>query len=152
MKIACYFLFSAVLNKLFHIKDVDIYSTRQNNNRIYKNDPIQKFTYPWILLCHFLDDTRLFLYCVIVFDELVLIGEPGLMKTHINSTPNKNENSWYWYGKNYLAYVWYKRVWRAYKTQFLHAFDMKFVGVNLIRSFRVHMICIYPTALIPPTA
>ncbi len=30
---------------------------RQNNNWIYKNDPVQKFTYPWILiLCIFLDD------------------------------------------------------------------------------------------------
>ncbi len=45
MKIACYFLFSTVLNKLFHITDVYIYSTRQNNNWIYKNGPIQKFTY-----------------------------------------------------------------------------------------------------------
>ncbi len=45
MKIACYFLFSTVLNKLFHITDVYIYSTSQNNNWIYKNDPIQKFTY-----------------------------------------------------------------------------------------------------------
>ncbi len=42
MKIACYFLFSTVLNKLFHITDVCIYS-RQNNNWIYKNYPIQKF-------------------------------------------------------------------------------------------------------------
>ncbi len=31
MKIACYFLFSTVLNKLFHITDVYIYSTRQNH-------------------------------------------------------------------------------------------------------------------------
>ncbi len=45
MEIACYFLFSTVLNKLFHITDVYIYSTSQNNNWIYKNDPIQKFTY-----------------------------------------------------------------------------------------------------------
>ncbi len=50
MKIACYFSFSTVLNKLFHIIDVYIYSTRQNNNWIYKNDPIQKFTCPWILI------------------------------------------------------------------------------------------------------
>ncbi len=32
MKILCYFLFSTVLNKLFHITYVYIYSTRQNNN------------------------------------------------------------------------------------------------------------------------
>ncbi len=35
---------------LFHIIDFYIYSTRQNNNWIYKNHPIQKFTYPWILI------------------------------------------------------------------------------------------------------
>ncbi len=44
-----FFLFSNVLNKLFHITDVCIYSTRQNNNWIYENYPIQKFTHPWIL-------------------------------------------------------------------------------------------------------
>ncbi len=32
------------------MSDVYIYSTRQNNNSIYKNDPVQKFTYPWILI------------------------------------------------------------------------------------------------------
>ncbi len=32
---ACYYLFSTVLNKLFHITDVYTYSTRQNNNRIH---------------------------------------------------------------------------------------------------------------------
>ncbi len=50
MKIACYFSFDTVLNKLFHLTDVHIYCIRQNNNLIYKNDPIQKFTYPWILI------------------------------------------------------------------------------------------------------
>ncbi len=50
MKIACYCLFNTVLNKLFHITDVYIFSTRQNNNWIYKNDPVQKFTHPWILI------------------------------------------------------------------------------------------------------
>ncbi len=44
------FLFSNVLKKLFHITDVCIYSTRQNNNWIYENYPIQKFTHPWILI------------------------------------------------------------------------------------------------------
>jgi len=43
MKIACYFLFSTVLNKLFHITVVCIKSTRQKNSRIYKNDTFQKF-------------------------------------------------------------------------------------------------------------
>ncbi len=50
MKIACYFLFSTVLNTLFNITDVYISSTRKNNNWIYINDPVQKFTYPWILI------------------------------------------------------------------------------------------------------
>ncbi len=49
MKIACYFLLSTVLNKLFHITEY-IYATIQNNNWIYKNDHVQKFTYPWILI------------------------------------------------------------------------------------------------------
>ncbi len=54
MKIACYILFSTVPNKLFRLTDVYIYSTRQNNNWIYKKYPIQKFTYAWILiLCVF---------------------------------------------------------------------------------------------------
>ncbi len=35
---ACYCLFSTDLNKIFHIKDVNIYSTRENNSWIYKND------------------------------------------------------------------------------------------------------------------
>ncbi len=46
---AFYCLFNTALNNLFHITDGYIYSTRQNNC-IYKNDPVQKFTYPWILI------------------------------------------------------------------------------------------------------
>ncbi len=34
------FLFSSVLNKPFHMTEVYINSTRQNNNHNYKNDPI----------------------------------------------------------------------------------------------------------------
>ncbi len=75
MKIACYFLFSTVLDKLFHITDVYIYSTRQNNNWIYKNDPIQKFTYPWILiLCvisWMIHDCFYILYMIVVHESLV---------------------------------------------------------------------------------
>ncbi len=42
---AIVFKFSTVLSKLFHITDVYIYSTRQNN-LIHKNDSIQKFPHP----------------------------------------------------------------------------------------------------------
>ncbi len=42
---ACYCLFSTDLNKIFHIKDFYIYSIRENNSLIYKNDHVQKFTY-----------------------------------------------------------------------------------------------------------
>ncbi len=63
MKMACYCLFNSVLNKLLHIV-VYILSTRQNNS-IYRNDPVQKFTHPWILIIC-VRDPRLFLYLVIV--------------------------------------------------------------------------------------
>ncbi len=75
MKIACYFLFSTVLNKLFHITDVYIYSTRQNNNWINKNDPVQKFTYHWILIpcvISWMIHAWLFLYFVIVVHEYLV--------------------------------------------------------------------------------
>ncbi len=42
---ACYCLFSSDLNKIFHIKYVYMLSTRENNSYIYKNDPVQMFTY-----------------------------------------------------------------------------------------------------------
>ncbi len=73
MKIAYYCLFNTVLNKLFHIAHVYIFSTKQNNNWIYKNEPGQKFTYPWILIiCVFLDDPLMF-FClgIVVHESLV---------------------------------------------------------------------------------
>ncbi len=36
---------STDVNKIFNIKDVYMSSTRKNNSWIYKNDPVQKFTY-----------------------------------------------------------------------------------------------------------
>ncbi len=54
MKIACYCLFNTVLNKLFPITDVYIFSTRQNNNWIYKKWPRSKVYIPLNLnnLCY----------------------------------------------------------------------------------------------------
>ncbi len=68
------FFIRTVLNKLFHITDVYIYSTRQNNNWIYKKWLHSKVYIPLNLntMCHFLDDPRLFLYFVIVdYESLV---------------------------------------------------------------------------------
>ncbi len=42
---ACYCLFSTDLNKIFHIKDVYMLFTRENNSYIYKNYPFQKITF-----------------------------------------------------------------------------------------------------------
>ncbi len=39
------FLFSTVLNKIFY----KTFTSRTNNNRIYKNKPVQKFAYAWVL-------------------------------------------------------------------------------------------------------
>ncbi len=76
-------------------------------------------------------------------------SEPGLVKMRINSTPSKNKNSWYWFKKLYLAYI----------------YDTNVFGLHIIRSVRVHMIwnllaCIwcavfayiriYPTTIILP--
>ncbi len=73
-------LFSTLLNKLFHITDVYIFSTRQNNNWIYKNDLVQKFTYPWILILWcFLDDPRLSVCVVIVVHESLVGSEQFLL-------------------------------------------------------------------------
>ncbi len=62
IKMACYCFFNTVLNKLFHLTDIYIFSTRQNNNCIYKYDTTQKFAHPWLLiLC--VVSTAVFLFC-----------------------------------------------------------------------------------------
>ncbi len=60
------YCFSTDLNKTFHIKDAYIQSTRENS-WIYKNYPVQKFTYAWFLiLCCYLNDPQLFfLFCFV---------------------------------------------------------------------------------------
>ncbi len=42
--------FSTDLNKIFNIKYIYIWSTRENNSWIYQNDPVQKCTYTWFLI------------------------------------------------------------------------------------------------------
>ncbi len=76
MKIPSYCLFNTVLNKLVHITDVYIFSTRQNNYRIYKNVPIQKFKYPWILIiiCVVSWMIHNFLFCVVIVVHESLVG------------------------------------------------------------------------------
>ncbi len=67
MQNACYCLFSTDLNKIFHMKDVYMQSTRENNSWIYKNDPVQKFTYTWFLiLCCYLNDSELCFFCLVI--------------------------------------------------------------------------------------
>ncbi len=71
------FLFSTLLNKLFHITDVYIYSTRQNKNWIHKKLPHSKVYIPLNLnnLCCFLDDLRPFFCVVIVVHESLVDPE-----------------------------------------------------------------------------
>ncbi len=79
MKMACYCLGNTVLNKLFHITDVYIYSKRQNNNWIHKKWPCSKVYIPLNLntMCHFLDDPRL-LFCFVIVVHESLVGPEQL--------------------------------------------------------------------------
>ncbi len=69
------FLFSTLLNKIFHITDVYIYSTKQINNWIHKKWPHSKVYIPLNLnnLCCFLDDPQL-LFCVVIVVHEFLVG------------------------------------------------------------------------------
>ncbi len=56
-------LFSTDLNKIFHIKDVYMQSTRENNSWTFKNESVHKFTCAWFLtLCCSLNDPQLCLF------------------------------------------------------------------------------------------
>ncbi len=72
MKIACYCLFNTVLDKLFHITDVYIFSTRQNN-WIYKKWHRSKVYTPLNLnnLCRFLMIHDYFCVVIVVHESLV---------------------------------------------------------------------------------
>ncbi len=53
-----------------------ILSTRENNSWIYKNDPVQKFTYTWFLiLCCYLNDPQL----CFSFSSHKLFGFPAFL-------------------------------------------------------------------------
>ncbi len=59
----------------------------------------------------------------------------------INNTANNNENLWYLICKNriwhtYDMHMFVVIIMLLFNTQFSHAYDTKFVGVDIIRSFR----------------
>jgi len=55
VQLACYFLFSTVLNYIFYIKDVYIWSTKPKNSWIYEKWPCSE------VYSHYLDDSQPFL-------------------------------------------------------------------------------------------
>ncbi len=130
IKIACYCLFNTVPNKLFHmITDIYIFSTRQNNNWIYKNDPVQKFTHPWILiLCCFLDDPRLF-FCVVIVVHESLVGSEQFNCC----SSEKSSSSCTFFG--FPAFSAYLNPFQQWLYDFeIHLFTLRAIGV-LIHSY-----------------
>ncbi len=111
-KIACYCLFNTVLNKLFHITDVYIFSTRQNNNWIYKKWPCSKVYIPLNLntACHFLDDPQLF-FCFVIALHESLVGPEQFNCSHNalragGCPPEKSSSYCTFFGFPTFLHIW----------------------------------------------
>ncbi len=56
-------VFCMLVSNSFKYNSSNIFSTRQNNDWIYKNDPVQKLTYPLILILDVIPWMTIFLFC-----------------------------------------------------------------------------------------
>ncbi len=127
IKMACYCLFNTVLNKLFHLTDIYIFSTRQNNNWVYKYDTAQKFAHPWILILYVVS-TAVFLFC----DSC-----SSLVPSQFNCLPffRKKPGSCTFFG--FPASSAYLNPFQQWLYDFeIHCFTWKTIGVLIHRYYK----------------